>query len=359
MSVRPYPPDKEGNERYVIDFYPSGRKGKRIRQIFKGTKGEALEFEMAARRAPGEATMLVAPIIKDLIDDWLRYYKTQVASRTYDRTVGGMAHWLPIFGNFKPANITIKLINNYKQQRLKDIANKAAVERGKPPRYIKKSTINKELSALSSFLKWAEENDFCPPLTVKIKGFPRKQILTKAPKILTPRQVTKMYEAIDDQYKLIFLLMADMGLRPTEATTAKVEDVDEFRETIAVAGKGNKERILPWTTERFKKIILETLDKRVDGYLTINPITKKNYTDLRKPLRRAANAIDLNKKVNPHLLRHTCLTNLAEQGMSPHALQAFAGHSSIETTNKIYTHIRQDYVGDEVKRIRATGFLEK
>jgi len=56
------------------------------------------------------------------------------------------------------------------------------------------------------------------------------------------------------------------------------------------------------------------------------------------------------KLIESHLVEGEM--DLARQGMSPHALQQFAGHSSIETTNKIYVHIGSDFVGDEVRRIR-------
>jgi integrase len=164
-----------------------------------------------------------------------------------------------------------------------------------------------------------------------------------------------MYDIIEPEYKLLFLLMADMGLRREEALSARAEDVDEYHETMSVVGKGNKERILPWASDRFVDELKKVLDKRPAGHLTINPKTGERFVQIRKALNRAAQNAGLNRDVNPHLLRHSCLTNLAKKGMSPHALQQFAGHSSIETTNAIYVHIRSDFVGDEMRRIRKGG----
>lgn len=317
----------------------------------------ALEQEL--RRDANEIVNKVSPLIKDLVAPWLEYYQTEVRPRTYERAVGALANWLPYFGTFKPAALTRQAVNQYKEIRLKDIANKAAVERGKPPRFVSKRTINIELSALSSMLRWAVDNGHCKELSFQIRGFAAKQTKPLAPKPLTPRQITKMYEVIEPEYKLIFLLMADMGLRVTEATHAEVEWVDEYRETIAVVGKGGKQRIVPWTTDRAADEIRKALDTHVTGFLTLNPETENPYVDVRKPLNRAAKKIGLTLYINPHLLRHTCLTNLAEQGMSPHALQQFAGHESMSTTNKIYTHIRADFVGNEVRNIRKRGALER
>ncbi|WP_163340047.1 tyrosine-type recombinase/integrase [Desulfopila sp. IMCC35008] len=350
MSVRPHP--KKGEGWWIIDYYPDGRKGKRVRFPLKGTKGEALAMEQDLRRSPGQVKNETSPLIKDLISPWLEYYKNEVAPSTYADARNSLAHWLPIFGYYKPANITQKSINDYKAVRLEHIYNEKAVERGEEPRYIKKRTINKELSYLSSCLKWAVQNGYSNELLFQIRGFPTKQIRTQKPIVLAARQMAKMYEVIEPEYKLLFLLMADMGLRREEALKATAEDVDEFHETLSVFGKGNKERILPWTTDRFAEELKKTLDKRQSGYLSINQRTGKRLVQIRKVFYRAGRNAGLNRDVNPHLLRHSCLTDLARKGMSPHALQQFAGHSSIETTNKIYVHIRSDYVGEEVRRLR-------
>lgn len=350
MSVRPHP--TKGENWWIIDYYPSGRKGKRVMFPFQGSEGLALATEQELRRAPGEINNLVVPLVKDLISPWLEFYENEVAKTTYDDAKVSMKHWLPVFGNFKPSNITPKAINQYKSKRLGDVANPKTVKKGGEAKYVQKRTVNKELSYLSSCLKWAANNGHCPPLTFQIKGFPAKHTRSQAPVTLTPRQLDKMYEVIEPEYKLLFLLMADMGLRRGEALNAKAEDVDEFHETLSVMGKGNKERILPWTSDRFADELKKTLDERPGGYLSINKRTGERFVQIRKALNRAAENAGLNRQVNPHLLRHSCLTNLARKGMSPHALQQFAGHSSIETTNKIYVHIRSDFVGDEIRKIR-------
>lgn len=350
MSVRPHP--AKGDGWWIVDYYPAGRKGKRVRFPYQGTKGEALALEQELRRAHGEVVNEVAPLVKDLVAPWLEYYQNEVAPRTYDDAISTMAHWLPVFGNFKPANITQNVINQYKNSRLQAVANTAAVERGKPPRLIKKRTVNKELSYFSSCLKWAAQNGHCAELPFQIKGFPGRQTKAVAPKVLTPRQMTAMYKVIEEEYKLLFLLMADMGLRVSEALDAKAEDADEYHETLSVVGKGSKQRMVPWASDRFRDELLRALDQRPEGFLSRNPATGERFVDVRKALNRAARKAGIERIIKPHLLRHSCLTKLAQQGMSPHALQQFAGHSSITTTNKIYVHIRSDYVGDEIRKIR-------
>src|SRR4029079_16625831 len=56
-----------------------------------------------------------------------------------------------------------------------------------------------------------------------------------------------------------------------------------------------------------------------------------------------------------HALRHTCFTRLREAGMALEAIQAQAGHASIETT-RIYLHLADGWLADEYRR--ATEAIE-
>ena len=50
-----------------------------------------------------------------------------------------------------------------------------------------------------------------------------------------------------------------------------------------------------------------------------------------------------------HQLRHTCLTRLREAGMALEAIQAQAGHASIEST-RIYLHLGDDWLAGQYRR---------
>ena len=53
-----------------------------------------------------------------------------------------------------------------------------------------------------------------------------------------------------------------------------------------------------------------------------------------------------------HELRHTCLTRLREAGMALEAVQAQAGHRSIEST-RIYRHLTNDWLAGQYRRAAA------
>lgn len=338
MSVRPHPTKskKEPGLHWYIDI---GRGKDRQRIHYKGSYEDAVSIEKSLRQSPDKPIPVVAKI-SELIVPFLEYYRTAAAVSTVkDAKWVIEGHLIHFFGTLQPRQITQLIIEKYKQQGL---------EKG-----LSKRSINKHLSILSSILKWAAKMGHCQPLPFAMNVFPAKQTKAAPVRPLTKRQVDAIFHNIEPEYRLLFLLMSDMGLRRNEAMTLKAEDVDESLRTVTVRGKGSKYRTIPWTSERLEKELLSSLDRRHSGYLTVNSETGKPFYSIRKALMRAAKTAEVNRDIDHHLLRHTFLTLAAENGISPHALQQIAGHSSIETTNKIYTHVRRDFVRDEVEKIKG------
>jgi integrase len=64
---------------------------------------------------------------------------------------------------------------------------------------------------------------------------------------------------------------------------------------------------------------------------------------------RGAKARARLKHATCHELRHTCLTRLREAGMALEAIQAQAGHRSIEST-RLYVHLSNEWLAGEYLR---------
>ena len=67
-------------------------------------------------------------------------------------------------------------------------------------------------------------------------------------------------------------------------------------------------------------------------------------------------ARDTGLPVTPHILRHTCATNLLEAGMDIKEIQYFLGHSSVDTTLGVYTHYQRSARARQTAERAATAF---
>lgn len=120
--------------------------------------------------------------------------------------------------------------------------------------------------------------------------FGRKRTQAEPRQALNAAMVDALYAAIEPEYRLLFLLMVDHGLRREEAMHLRFEDIDLQHKVISVLGKGNKRRIVPFMSERFEQELTTAMQRqgRKRGPVAVNPETSRPYYDIRKALLRAA-----------------------------------------------------------------------
>jgi integrase len=150
------------------------------------------------------------------------------------------------------------------------------------------------------------------------------------------------------------------GLRRCEMLGLRLEDVLVGDRRLRITeGKGGHHRVVPISDRFFEP---------VGHYLhTERPLTNTDwlFVALKGPRRgRPLSAEGVDEilaaarvragleHATCHELRHTCLTRLREAGMALEAVQAQAGHRSIEST-RIYLHLSNDWLAGEYHRAVA------
>lgn len=228
--------------------------------------------------------------------------------------------------------------------------------------YLKKSdysarSISRKISTVRSFFK------FCLREGI-IKVNPTINLITpkinkKLPYFLYLQEVNKLIEAplkntiFGIRDRAILELLYGTGIRVGELVNLNICNIDLYEKTIIVFGKGSKERILPlgnpsiraiqeYLTSRNlfeKKIFVNKNDlkalflNRLGGRLTTRSI--------RRIIIKYMKMAGLNKKISPHVLRHSFATHLLEGGADLRSVQELLGHKSLSTT-QIYTHITKE-----------------
>ena len=168
-------------------------------------------------------------------------------------------------------------------------------------------------------------------------------------KVLTKEELSAFFNVCDNfKFKTIFMLVYGSGLRISEATNLRVEDIDSKKMRIFVReGKGNKERytILPDIVIKFLRLYCkqEHITNK-HGYLFISNdknshINSKSIINYFSTLKVAYN---LDKNISFHTLRHSFATYYLMNGGNIISLKSMLGHAHLDTTNR-YLHIAQNF----------------
>lgn len=148
----------------------------------------------------------------------------------------------------------------------------------------------------------------------------------------------------------IIILLYTSGLRVSELTNLKLQDINLRHRTMRILGKGKKERIVP-----FSNTALEAINDYLNNCR--NLILQKNHIDIptnalflnnsgeqlttrgvQYILKKIEDKTGVNLDLHPHKMRHTFATHLLEKGADLRTIQEILGHTSLETT-QVYTHV--------------------
>lgn len=163
------------------------------------------------------------------------------------------------------------------------------------------------------------------------------------PKVLTAAEVMAILKSLENiKHKAIIGTIYSSGLRRSELINLRKQDVVFDNKMLIIrGGKGKKDRTT--VLSDFLAIVLKKyLEIHKPNYWLFEGPNRKQYsaTSIAKILDRAARKAGIERKVSPHMLRHSFATHLHEQGIDIRHIQIIMGHESTKTT-EIYTHVSQ------------------
>jgi site-specific recombinase XerD len=212
-----------------------------------------------------------------------------------------------------------------------------------PGKTLSKTTINNKIYTLRLYEKYFLETQNTLKSFYFIKPF-RKE--TKAIEILSVRDMRALFEnAGNSRNTAVLACLYYLGLRASEAAGLLLEDVDLEENLILIrTSKTKKQRqvpIHPKAQELFKIYLEERTNNPSESSKGNHFLQglKGNLTSdgIARIITRIAEKSPLEKKIYPHLLRHSIATHLLKNGMELQQVSQFLGHSRLESTER-YTH---------------------
>ncbi|RST25824.1 tyrosine-type recombinase/integrase [Chryseobacterium lacus] len=208
-----------------------------------------------------------------------------------------------------------------------------------------KRTINRKLSTLRSFylflLKIGE-----------IKATPMENISTLKfyPEIQIPfsrDEMANLQLLLSDSENFFFEMLIietlyQTGMRKAELCNLLYQDVNLKGNEMKVTGKGNKQRIIPFSDELKQQLEFYAVERKPlkdnEKWFFLHPKGKKLgekfvYSIVNKYL----SLVTSKKKKSPHILRHSFATHVLENGAEISKVKKIMGHSSLAST-QMYTH---------------------
>lgn len=311
----------------------------------------------------------------DVLDDplvvrYLEFVEARARRNTVLAVVSDLGIFLSLVGKDPTAVKTDDVLRFVADQRAPRFEGKV-VRLADGEAGLRASTIKRRLSSVSgfySFLVMIDVIDRNPvPAGMATRRSRRHRRSTVSlvrvprllPKILEPVEVKALFTAlrrVRDRAMVEAMVLG--GLRRCEVLGLRLEDLRPAeRRVMVVDGKGGHQRMVSISPRFFRSVSVYMQSERPE-----NASTDRLFVVLKGPRRgqplsedgleeiiRAAKARAGLVHATCHELRHTCFTRLREAGMSLEAIQAQAGHRSIETT-RLYLHLSNDWLADEYQR---------
>ncbi|OGI88462.1 hypothetical protein A2995_01525 [Candidatus Nomurabacteria bacterium RIFCSPLOWO2_01_FULL_33_24] len=236
--------------------------------------------------------------------------------------MGAINLFLSFFKNKKILEITNDDVFRYLEHKIKDENISFSSQKG-------------IVSAIKLFYKTIYNKN------IKINYIYPDRYESKLPKVLAKEDVKKIIDSIKNiKHRAIISTVYSGGLRVSELTNLKIENIDSNRMTIRIVnGKGNRDREI-MLSENLLNLLREYYKKYKPKKYIFEGMNGNKYTtrSVQEVFKKAIKETKINKPASIHTLRHSFATHLIESGTDIRIVQELLGHKNIKTT-QIYTHI--------------------
>ncbi len=191
--------------------------------------------------------------------------------------------------------------------------------------YTAKTVLNYHIG-LSALWTWAIREGYAERHVVRLVEKPRPQQVVVMP--FTETEVKAMLASTKqhkDRDRAVLLVLMDTGLRASELCGLERKDIDLSNRRLKVLGKGNKQRLLPFSPRTASALFRHLVGSEGKPF----PFNRNSLAHLVQRIGQRAGI-----QANPHRFRHTFAIMYLRNGGDPYTLQEILGHSSMEMVRR-------------------------
>lgn len=219
------------------------------------------------------------------------------------------------------------------------------------------------MRAINTFLVWARTQGEGGDARGLLPTMRKRALDT-----LSRDEIQAMEDAAStERDKLVVRVLADTGMRLGELLSLRASDVrsEGGRHVIKVLGKGDRERLIPIQPALARRLRRFADRPRQDStsdklFLTLRrsrdtgQLGPLKESAVEQMIRNLAEVAGIEKRVYPHLLRHSFATDYLRRGGNPILLQQILGHSSLAMITQTYQHLTFSDAHHELMRLLAS-----
>lgn len=318
--------------------------------------------------APTPCLITAAAAVPSLGDEQVDEYLRFTASRVRPNTLIAQVYDLKVFFTVvakAPEDVKVEDVLGFIESQRAPRRGGNVVRLADGEMGLAASTIKRRLATISSLFDYLVLRGLCDrnPVPRSMgarhrghRGVPLVRAAKKLPRVLSPGEVNALVGALrTERDRAMIALMVHGGLRRCEVLGLRFADVHIGDRRVFVAeGKGGHQRLVPVADPFFTALATYLATERpaeahsdrvfvvLKGPRRGQPLSAAGLDQILDGARQRAGLAH----ATCHELRHTCFTRLREAGMALEAIQAQAGHASIETT-RIYLHLSNDWLAGE------------
>ena len=249
--------------------------------------------------------------------------------------------WCAEQGVTEPSKLTPALAGRFTSRLMEEGGEHGALSRASVRSYVRSVRV---------FLGWAGKEDGGAATVGASPKLPKAE--RRMFDVLTREEIQRMENAAaTERDKLIIRLLADCGLRLGELLALRGSDILEPKRgefALKVRGKGSRDRLVPLAPALNRRLRRYLAGRRAESGDQIFVALRKDANGRHAPLtasgaeqavRVLAKEAGIERRIYPHLFRHSYATEWLRRGGNIISLQRVLGHADLSMIQGTYSHL--------------------